>query len=246
MKQFMKLLQVESKLSLRCPDGILFGIGMPVGVLLLIGVIAKDQAVTNASYTFLQSAFPSLITVGICATAFMGLPLTFAEYRDKKILKHFFVTPVSPMKMLFVQVIIAMIVACLSAFFVTLIAITCFEYQLIGNPWLFLLAYLFIMVSIYSIGMILASLCPSVRIANIVTTIVYFPMLFLSGATIPFELFPKLLQEIGNVLPLTLGIKLLKMISMNTIDTSCLWIIMTLTICSIIGMILSIKAFKWE
>lgn len=246
MKQFLKLLQIESRLSLRCPDGILFGIGMPVGVLLLIGVIAKDQAVANASYTFLQSAFPSLITVGICATAFMGLPLTFAEYRDKKILKHFFVTPVSPVKMLLVQVIIAMIVACVSALFVTLIAITCFEYQLIGNLWLFLAAYFFVMVSMYSIGMILASLCPSVRIANIVTTIVYFPMLFLSGATIPFELFPNLLQEIGNVLPLTLGIKLLKMVSMNTLDGSCIGIIAVLSITAIIGVFISIKTFKWE
>ena len=40
MKRFLTFLKVEGKLSLRSPDGIIFGIGMPVGVLLLIAVVA--------------------------------------------------------------------------------------------------------------------------------------------------------------------------------------------------------------
>ena len=100
MKRFMTFLKVEGKLSLRCPDGIIFGIGMPVGVLLLIAVVAGSQSAGGADYSFLQSAFASLLTVGICATAFMGLPLTIADYRDKKILKHFFATPIRPFMIL--------------------------------------------------------------------------------------------------------------------------------------------------
>ena len=96
MKRFLTLFKIEGKLALRCPDGIIFGVIMPVGILFLIGFIAKDQQAGNSGYTFMQSAFSSLITIGICATAFMGLPMTFSDYRDKKILKHFFVTPVSP------------------------------------------------------------------------------------------------------------------------------------------------------
>ena len=84
MKRFLTFLKVEGKLSLRSPDGIIFGIGMPVGVLLLIAVVAGSQSAGGADYSFLQSAFASLLTVGICATAFMGLPLTIADYRDKK------------------------------------------------------------------------------------------------------------------------------------------------------------------
>ena len=41
MKRFLTFLRVEGKLSLRCPDGVIFGIGMPVGVLLLIAVIVE-------------------------------------------------------------------------------------------------------------------------------------------------------------------------------------------------------------
>lgn len=246
MKRFLTFLKVEGKLSLRCPDGIIFGIGMPVGVLLLIAVVAGSQSAGGADYSFLQSAFASLLTVGICATAFMGLPLTIADYRDKKILKHFFATPIRPFMILSVQVVIGMLTSFFSAALVSLLAIFGFGYRMEGNPILFIGAFLLVMLSMYSIGMILASLCKTVKIANVVTTFVYFPMLFLSGATIPFELFPDTVQKVCNVLPLTHGIKLLKAVSLNMWSQE-IWISVALLIVfTVVGCIISVVSFKWD
>ena len=246
MKRFLTFLKVEGKLSLRSPDGIIFGIGMPVGVLLLIAVVAGSQSAGGADYSLLQSAFASLLTVGICATAFMGLPLTIADYRDKKILKHFFATPIRPFMILSVQVVIGMLTSFFSAALVTVLAVFGFGYRMEGDPFLFIGAFLLVMLSMYSIGMILASLCKTVKIANVVTTFVYFPMLFLSGATIPFELFPDTVQKVCNVLPLTHGIKLLKAVSLNMWSQE-IWISVALLIVfAVVGCILSVVSFKWD
>lgn len=246
MKRFLTFLKVEGKLSLRSPDGIIFGIGMPVGVLLLIAVVAGSQSAGGADYSFLQSAFASLLTVGICATAFMGLPLTIADYRDKKILKHFFATPIRPFMILSVQVVIGMLTSFFSAALVTVLAVFGFGYRMEGDPFLFIGAFLLVMLSMYSIDMILASLCKTVKIANVVTTFVYFPMLFLSGATIPFELFPDTVQKVCNVLPLTHGIKLLKAVSLNMWSQE-IWISVALLIVfAVVGCILSVVSFKWD
>ena len=246
MKRFLTFLKVEGKLSLRSPDGIIFGIGMPVGVLLLIAVVAGSQSAGGADYSFLQSAFASLLTVGICATAFMGLPLTIADYRDKKILKHFFATPIRPFMILSVQVVIGMLTSFFSAALVTVLAVFGFGYRMERDPFLFIGAFLLVMLSMYSIGMILASLCKTVKIANVVTTFVYFPMLFLSGATIPFELFPDTVQKVCNVLPLTHGIKLLKAVSLNMWSQE-IWISVALLIVfAVVGCILSVVSFKWD
>lgn len=246
MKRFLTFLKVEGKLSLRSPDGIIFGIGMPVGVLLLIAVVAGSQSAGGADYSFLQSAFASLLTVGICATAFMGLPLTIADYRDKKILKHFFATPIRPFMILSVQVVIGMLTSFFSAALVTVLAVFGFGYRMEGDPFLFIGAFLLVMLSMYSIGMILASLCKTVKIANVVTTFIYFPMLFLSGATIPFELFPDTVQKVCNVLPLTHGIKLLKAVSLNMWSQE-IWISVALLIVfAVVGCILSVVSFKWD
>lgn len=246
MKRFLTFLKVEGKLSLRCPDGIIFGIGMPVGVLLLIAVVAGSQSAGGAQYSFLQSAFAALLTVGICATAFMGLPLTIADYRDKKILKHFFATPIRPFMILSVQMVIGMLTAILSAALVTILAVFGFGYRMEGNPLLFIGAFLLVMFSMYSIGMIIASLCKTVKIANVVTTFVYFPMLFLSGATIPFELFPDTVQRVCNILPLTHGIKLLKAVSLD-MWSSDIWIsVALLVVFAVVGCIISVVSFKWD
>lgn len=247
MNRFFTVLKIESKLAMRCPDGIIFGIGMPICIMILIGIIGGETpAFEGADYTFLQSAFGALIAVGICATAFMGLPLSIVDYRDKKILKHFFATPASPKMLLSIQVLINIITAIISAVLVSIVAIVLFDYKMEGSLIKFIGVYLLVIISMYSIGMLVASVCKSIKIANVVCSLIYFPMLFLSGATIPYELFPKALQNIANILPLTHGVKLLKGFSMgNSIDNLYLSIILMLLI-TIIGFSLSFKLFKWE
>jgi ABC-2 type transport system permease protein len=215
--------------------------------MILIGLIAGNKpAFEGANYTFLQGSFGSLITVGICATAFMGLPLTLADYRDKKILKHFFVTPVSPVVILLVQVILSTIISVVSSVVVSLIAVFAFQYQMEGSILKFIVVYFLVMISMLSLGMVVASICKSIKMANLVCSIVYFPMLFLSGATIPYEIFPKALQKVANVLPLTQGIKLLKGFSLGVpIDSLVPSMIVIISI-TIIGTIISIAAFRWE
>lgn len=246
MRRFLKLYTIEQKLGFRCCDGLIFGVIMPVGVLVLIAMIAGGKVAGDAGYTYLDSAFASLIAVGICACAFMGLPLTIADYRDKKILKHFFVTPCSPKWILGADMLCNVVTAVVSALAVTLVSVIAFQYRMKGNAIFFIGAWVLTLVSMFSIGMMLASLCKTVKMANAVTSLVYFPMLFLSGATIPFELFPTGLQKVASVLPLTQGIKLMKAASMGTQVESVMGIIVVLVAITIVCIVISVKTFRWE
>lgn len=92
----------------------------------------------------------------------------------------------------------------------------------------------------------MASLCRTVKSVNAVTTLVYFPMLFLSGATIPYELFPSGLQRVANMLPLTQGIKLMKAVSMG-VNLEDVWKIVVLLVgITLICTVISVKTFRWE
>ncbi len=246
MKRFLTLLKIEGKLALRGIDGVFFGIIMPVGIALLIGTICGNKpAFEGATHTYLQENVPAIITVGICATAFMGIPLGIADYRDKKILKHYFVTPVSPSIILFVQVVINMITAIVSSLTVFITMKIFFGYGMIGSIVNFIFAYLLVMASMYGFGMLIASVCSNVKAANLVCTIVYFPMLFLSGATIPFSILPDGLQKLSNILPLTQGIKLLKGYALG-IEINLTIPLLVMVISIVTTVIFSIKLFKWE
>lgn len=84
------------------------------------------------------------------------------------------------------------------------------------------------------------------KTTNAVTSLVYFPMLFLSGATIPYELFPEGLQRVADFLPLTQGIKLMKAVSMGESLDSVLKIIILLAAVTVVCTAVSVKMFRWE
>ena len=74
MKRFLKLYMIEQKLALRSGDMLIFGVAMPVGIMILINVIA-GQKQAGEGYTYLESSFASLIAVGICAAATLSTQL---------------------------------------------------------------------------------------------------------------------------------------------------------------------------
>ena len=115
-----------------------------------------------------------------------------------------------------------------------------------GNVLAFTGSWLLTLVSMFSIGLLMASLCTTIKSVNAVTSLVYFPMLFLSGATIPYELFPSGLQKVAGVLPLTQGIKLMKAVSMG-VELENVWKIVVLLLgITLICTAISVKTFRWE
>ncbi|MBC9707032.1 MAG: ABC transporter permease [Enterococcus sp.] len=246
MTKVIRLAKIEGRLAIRSIDGILFGIAMPLGVLLLTTMIAGNNQVGNASYTFLDSSFSALLVVGICATAFMGIPLTICDYRDKKILKHFFVTPASPVHLIAAQMVVAAITSIISAVLIIFVSIVFLDYHMQGNWGILIASYFLVMSAMYSLGLLIASLCKNIKIANLVCSAVYFPMLFLSGAVIPFELFPDGIQKVATFLPLTQGIKLLKSVSLGQSVGNPQFIVILLLCITILGFGLAAKFFRWE
>lgn len=244
MRRFLKLYSIEQKMFFRSGDVILFNLIMPVVVFILIASIAGNKEASE-NLTYLQSAYPSLITVGICCSAFMSIPIVLVDYRDKKVLKSFYCSPCSPSRLLGITVIASGILALISASIITLVAVIGFNYRMDGNVFAFIGAWLLTLVSMFSIGLLIASLCKTVKSMSVVTSLVYFPMLFLSGATIPYEILPNWLKVISDFMPLSLGIKMMKEISTGSF-TNCFYQSIILIGIAAIGIIVSIKTFKWE
>jgi ABC-2 type transport system permease protein len=82
-----------------------------------------------------MGAFPS---IGVAAVGLMGLPLTLAEYRSRKVLYRLSVTPVHPGTLLF-------------------------GYKLQAPLLPIVATYLFVVLSIFSIGLLFASTARDVK-----------------------------------------------------------------------------------
>ncbi|HBY2627151.1 UNVERIFIED_CONTAM: ABC transporter permease [Clostridioides difficile] len=247
MKTFKTMLKTELKLSLRGMDMFIFAICMPVIVIILLGIIYGDKpAFADAEYTFLQQSFGAVSTIAICAGGLMGLPLVVSDYRNRKILKRLKVTPVKPITILLVEIAIYCIYSLVSLALIYLVAFLFFDFQIMGNFSQFFISFVLVMLSMFSIGMMVGGIAPNMKIASTVASILYFPMLIFSGATLPYEIMPDALQNFANILPLTQGIKLLKGTALGLPIDNILFPIGLMVAIIVICTTISLKFFKWE
>ena len=247
MNKFLTMLKTELKLSFRGMDMIIFAVCMPVVVVILLGIIYGGKpAFDGADYTFLEQSFGAVSTIAVCAGGVMGLPLVISDYRQKKILKRFKITPSSPVLLLSVQVAIYMIYSLIALVLIYLVSVLLFGMKLRGAFLPFMGAFFLVMISMFSIGMLVGGVSPNTKIASVLASLLYFPMLIFSGATLPYEVMPAVLQKLADLLPLTQGIKLLKAASLGLPAEN---VMASLAVMAVITGVCggsSIRCFKWE
>lgn len=247
MKSFVTLLKNELKLNIRNMNMVIFAVIMPLVVLVILGFIyGTKPAAEGTAYTFMEQSFGALCCISICAGGLMGLPIVVSEYRERKILKRFQVTPVSPAKLLAVEFAIYMIYCVVSILTLFPAAILFWKIKIQGSFLLFLGSWLLTMVSTLSIGLLVGGIAKNTKNASVIACILYFPMLIFSGATLPFEVMPSAMQKIISIFPLTQGIQLMKATFLGLPVENGLLPIIVMCAVAIICFGISVKCFKWE
>ena len=245
MKRFWNMYRVEQKMFFRSPDVILFNLAMPLVALILIAMIAGNKSASDSGLTYLQSAYVALSTVGICCSAFMSIPISIVESRARGVLRRMYCSPCSPSRLLACDALCSAVMAALSTLILTVAAVVVFGFRMQGSVLVYIALWLLTMISMFSIGLMVAGLCRTTKSMNVATSLLYFPMLLFSGATIPLEVFPKGFQAVAKLMPLGVGIDLLKSVSMGCYDKLAMPVGILTAIAVICGAV-AVKTFRWE
>lgn len=247
MKSFVTLFRNEIKLNIRNMNMVIFAVIMPLVVLIIMGIIyGTKPAGEGTEYTFMEQSFGAISTISICAGGLMGLPLVVSEYRERKILKRFKVTPVSPLKLLLVELSIYVVYCIVSMITLIPAAMLLWNVKIKGSLSAFLGSWLLTMFSTLSIGMMVGGVAKNSKNAGVIASLLYFPMLIFSGATLPFEVMPPIMQKIVSIFPLTQGIELMKSAFLGLpIENG--WVpIAVMAAVTIICTGIAVRFFKWE
>lgn len=247
MKTFGVLFKNELKLNVRNMNMVIFAIIMPLVVLIILGFIYGTKPATDSvAYTFMEQSFGALCTISICAGGLMGLPLVVSDYRERKILKRFKVTPVSPLKLLAVEFTIYVVYCLVSMLTLIPTAMLIWNVRISGSWVAFLGSWLLTMVSTLSIGMMVGGIAKNSKSASVIACILYFPMLIFSGATLPFEVMPTVMQKIVSIFPMTQGIQLMKSTFLGLPIDNALFSIIVMVAVTVISTGIAVKLFRWE
>ena len=212
MTALAALTWIDVKLSLRNILATFFTLAFPVLMLLLFGsMYGNTPSAMLGGHGSMDVSIPGYIaTLVIGSTAFMSLPIELAGRREKGILRRFRATPLSPASVLASQVLTNLLFTVLGMVLLLVAGSLAWHVRLPAHPLLLAPAFLLCCASQYSLGFLIASLVRPVKTVLAVSMAVFYPMMFLSGGTIPLQFLPVVVQDISRFLPMTWTVRLLK------------------------------------
>jgi len=247
MKRFLQFTWLETKLYFRAFYSPFFAIAFPVMLLLLFGsIFGNTPDAFWGGYGAADITTATAIGIVIVVNGIMSLPMTLAQYRSRKILKRFRATPASPGLLLSAQVVVNFVMTAVGTALLVLIGVLVLGANRYGGLLPFAGAVALTVLSIFSLGLVIASLAPSEKSASIIGNLVYFPVMFLSGSTLPAQMFPDGLRKFSQVFPLTHGVNLIKGIWLggNLFDYPTELIVLAST--TVVFTAIAAATFRWE
>ena len=247
MNRLLKISLVEFKLLTRNYMSLFFALVFPVMMLLLFGGMYGNKPIDYYNgYGMIDASLPGYIAMIVAVAGLMTLPLTLALYRERKILKRFRATPINASDVLASQVLVCFALTVIGMGILIVVAKIVFDLQFFGHVLPAVFSFILIVLSMFSLGLLIAGISPNGKAATAISYIVYFPMLFLSGSIMPLEMMPQTVKNISKALPLTYGAHLFQGIWLGNPISNYSGDIIVLLIFFVVCTAISVKAFKWE
>jgi ABC-2 type transport system permease protein len=247
MNALVKYTWTEIKLFLREPVGAFFTLVFPLMMLFLFGAIyGNDPSPYFNGYGTIDVSVPAYTAMIISTTGIMGLSITMSTYREKGILRRLRVTPIRPLVILFAQIVVLFLMTLTGMLLLILAGKIVYNLRFDGNAFHVAFAFVLSSLSFYSLGFVLAAVMPNARTAQVVGMVIFYPMLFLSGAGMPLELLPDRVRQISKFLPLTHVVTLLRGLWIGNVWSQHYTEVIVLSCLLVAGILVSVKTFRWE
>lgn len=247
MQSFLKLTQTQLKLFTREPVALFFTIAFPLLLLFLFGAMFGNDPSPrygDGSFGYIDSYVPALAAIVIGTVALQTIPISTATSREQRVLRRFKATPMPSWVYIAADVVSNFIVSLIGMVLLIIVARLVFGLRFGGSAPNVLVGFLLASLSFIAIGYIIASLAPTSRLAQAAGSLVFFPMMFLSGAAFPIAIMPEGVQRVSDFLPMTHMVKLLQDLWFGDgWNNTALIILATMLV---IGGIISAKIFRWE
>jgi imidazolonepropionase-like amidohydrolase/ABC-type multidrug transport system permease subunit len=189
----------------------------------------------------------TVLTMGIMGNGLFGAGMRSVQDREANILRRFKVTPITPLPILMASMVsgwllylpvLVLLVGLAHFLYAMPVPQNCFS--------LFLMATVGVC-SFRALGLILGAVANTMAEANILIQVLYMPMLFLSGTTIPSSILPAWAQTVGEFMPASYLVTGFQGIFFrNRSILYSLPAVGALLLTTVVGLFLAVKLFRWE
>lgn len=242
MAPYLAYIRMTLRLTLREKSVLFFNYVFP-----LIFFFVFSTAFQAERGGVINMVFAMILVIGVLGNGLFGGGIRMVIERDQNILRRFKVAPISPAPILVASLVVGL-VSYLPSVLLTFLIAKFYYGMATPQHWPALVLFTIIaIVAFRSIGLIIASVANSMAESQILTQLLYFPMMFLSGSTFPIAAFPNWLQTLTQFIPAThinTGVQGILIRNESFRENSFAAAALLLT--TLVAFFICLKLFRWE
>ena len=237
--------QAQAAGTVQLVQGVLAGVNQRIsGQPPVVSFEARTIQTQNLS--FISYLVPSILGMALMQLGiFSAIPLV--ADREKLILKRLSATPLRRWQLVGSNVLMRLAIAIVQTVIIIAVGSRLYGVQLSGN--VLLLAALVVLgsMSFIALGYVIASFAPTEDAANGMTSVVQFPLMFLSGTFFPIDAMPDFLKTIARALPLTYLSDALRQVMVDGTAFSPLWLCVAFLVVWLVACFaIAARFFRWQ
>jgi ABC-2 type transport system permease protein len=202
-------------------------VGNALGVVNLGGrpplVVPDARTIQTENLNFISYFVPSMLGLSVMQVGiFAAIPLV--ADREKLILKRLAATPLRRWQLVGSNVLMRLLIALVQSVIIVSVGVLAFGVQVTGSVAAVVGFVVLGALAFLALGYVVASFARTEDAANGMTSVIQFPMMFLSGTFFPINEMPDVLQAIARIIPLTYLSDALRQVMVGGAAFAPLWV----------------------
>jgi ABC-2 type transport system permease protein len=242
----LKLTVTELKLLGRERVRVALPVAIPLLLIVILGNIGslRQPRAVYGGESFLDLYTTIMVVFGLALLALTNMPMIVADYRERGVLRRLQTTPIGPIRVLAAQLVADLAVAVAMVIVILAMARIGFAVPLPRQPGAFALTALLAAAALLAVGLLIAAVAPTGRVARGIGAVVFYPMLFFAGLWLPIPNMPAVLQHISHATPLGAAVPALTLAAEGSWPTALQ--LLTMAAWAVAFGLAAARFFRWE
>jgi ABC-2 type transport system permease protein len=196
----------------------------------------------SSSFQFLAPGFMALTVI---TGSLQGVASAISREKEQGTMDGLLVAPIPHRSIILGKVAAQTVRGLIQGFLILGLSMLLFGVQVYGSPVIMLFVMVLGTASFVGVGIIMTAVAPDQETAQMMTMLLQFPMMFISGILFPIDQLPAWLQYIGQALPLYYAADALrKVIILNATMTAIMPDVIILVVYTVLTMTVAIPLFE--
>lgn len=239
MRRFLLLTKASMLMNLRNRVTLFWNVAFPIGLVLLYGLIWREQIAWIAI---------GIVVLNIMSSGMLGDAAQLSNLRERGILRRVHATPLPAWQFITAYVLTRLVLVLIQSALIILTGILAYGARFtwaglaLALPCILVGSLVFLL-----LGQVISAVAPNSSAAGAIGQAIYFPLMFVSNLFLPLDLLPHWLSRVSIWTPATMLVDLIRpMLLPIPAVQSALVNGVGLFLYGGVALVLAAKLFRWE